>query len=374
MGHRIQTKKQPSPHVRSLNRYLISDTLLMMVHSEYSLQAHNTFGFDVRARWFAAPGTVDALRTLLADERYKPLPLLILGGGSNLVFCDNFDGLVVQPRIMGMEQIAADAEFVYVRVGAGVVWDDFVAWTVRNHWGGAENLSFIPGHTGAAPVQNIGAYGAEAGDIIHQVVCLHAATGEPHVFSTDDCRFGYRDSAFKHEGREEMVVTQVVFRLRLHPVLQRQYGNVAEELRRYPSVSLQTMRQAIISIRRRKLPDPAVTGNAGSFFKNPLVPQALAEALLAKDPQMTTYAAPDGFVKLPAARLIEKAGWKGRRMGSVGVHEHQPLVLVNYGGATGHEIVALAEAIRQSVYEAFGVRLEREVIYIGARLCDLTIN
>jgi UDP-N-acetylmuramate dehydrogenase len=247
------------------------------------------------------------------------------------------------------------------------VWDDFVAFAVQHNWGGAENLSLIPGRAGASPVQNIGAYGVEAKAIIYQVECTLIGTGERRVFSNAECAFGYRDSVFKREWKDKTVVTHVVFRLRKEPVLQIHYGPVADELKNYPELSLHTVRQAIIAIRRRKLPDPAETGNAGSFFKNPVVPEETAARIAATDPQLTTYPADNASVKLPAGRLIELAGWKGRRVGNVGVHAQQALVLVNYGGATGHDIMALAAAIQQSVYDKFGVHLEREVNVIVNR-------
>jgi UDP-N-acetylmuramate dehydrogenase len=339
----------------------------MDVYSHYPLKQCNTFGFDVHARLFAAVNTTDDLRVLLSDNRYRAMPLLVLGGGSNIVFCDDFEGLVIHPQMTGIEKQAEDAEFVYLRAGAGVVWDDFVACAVRHNWGGVENLSLIPGHAGASPVQNIGAYGVEAKDTIHQVECMMIDTGERRVFSNAECAFGYRDSIFKREWKNKTVVTHVVFRLWKKPVLQTRYGTIAGELKNYSERSIQTVRQAIIAIRRKKLPDPAETGNAGSFFKNPVVRRETAERIAATDPQLVVYPVDDTFVKLPAGRLIELAGWKGRRMGNVGVHAQQALVLVHYGGGTGNDIVALAAAIQQSVYDKFGVRLEREVNIIARK-------
>jgi UDP-N-acetylmuramate dehydrogenase len=241
------------------------------------------------------------------------------------------------------------------------VWDDFVAYAVQNHWGGVENLSFIPGHVGASPVQNIGAYGAEAKDSIQQVEGIIRATGEQKLFAVGECAFGYRDSIFKQAWRDRLIVTHVVFRLDKQPVLRTHYGNVEEELKQFPEVTLQTLREAIIAIRRKKLPDPQELGNAGSFFKNPVVPKKLADELTAHNPRMTFYPVNDDYTKLPAAYLIEQAGWKGKRFGEVGVHALQPLVLVHYGGGTGKDILALSNRIRQSVYEKFSVQLETEV-------------
>ncbi|MDR3351272.1 MAG: UDP-N-acetylmuramate dehydrogenase [Prevotellaceae bacterium] len=333
----------------------------MTVHADYSLKKLNTFGFDVRAKFFAAPETIETLRELLSGNRYARLPQLILGGGSNMLFCADFDGLVIQPRITGIEKTAETADDVYLRVGAGVVWDDFVAYAVQHHWGGVENLSFIPGQVGASPVQNIGAYGAEAKDSIRQVECLLCATGERKVFTAEECAFGYRDSIFKQAWRGRAIVTHVVFRLAKQPVLRTHYGTIEEELKKFPEVTLQTLREAIIAIRRKKLPDPQELGSAGSFFKNPVVPKKLADELIAKDPQMAVYPVNGDYVKLPAARLIEQAGWKGKRAGAVGVHAQQALVIVHYGGGTGREALALSSLIGQSVYEKFGVQLEPEV-------------
>jgi len=330
-----------------------------LIEKKYSLKAHNTFGFDVSADYFAVPATVEELQKLLADERYRTLPHLILGGGSNLLFCSDFKGLVIHPQIKGIERVGEDTNFVYLRVGAGVVWDDLVAYAVENNWGGIENLSFIPGHVGASPVQNIGAYGVEAKDTIHQIECVLIATGEEKVFTNSECCFGYRDSIFKHEWRA--IVTHVTFRLHKQPQLCTHYAQVEDELKNYPDRSLATVRQAIIAIRRRKLPDPAELGNAGSFFKNPVVSKTTAERLAAYDPQMTLYPVDNEHIKLPAGRLIELAGWKGKRTGNVGVHAQQALVLVNYGGGTGSEIYQLAQAIQTSVYEKFGIALELEV-------------
>ena len=333
----------------------------MTVHTDYSLKQLNTFGFDVRAKFFAAPETTEALGKLLSGDRYAHLPQLVLGGGSNLLFCADFNGLVIQPRITGIEKTTETADAVCLRVGAGVAWDDFVAYAVQHHWGGVENLSFIPGHVGASPVQNIGAYGTEAKDSIRQVECILKATGERKVFTAGECAFGYRDSIFKQAWRDRLIVTHVIFRLAKHPVLRTHYGNVEEELKKFPEVTLQTLRETIIAIRRKKLPDPQTLGNAGSFFKNPVVPKKLADELMSKDPEMTAYPINDDYVKLPAGRLIEQVGWKGKRIGAVGVHDRQALVIVHYGGGTGREVLALSAMISRSVYEKFGVQLEPEV-------------
>ncbi len=337
----------------------------MTIERNYSLKQLNTFGFDIKADYFATPATVEELCRILADERYRALPRLIMGSGSNLLFCSDFKGLVIQPKILGIEKTAEDTEFVYLRAGAGVVWDNLVAHAVANGWGGIENLSLIPGHVGASPVQNIGAYGAEAKDSIHRVECVLTDTCELKIFTNEECSFGYRDSVFKNEWRGKAVVTHVTYRLRKTPQLDTHYGNVEDELRNFPEISLNTVRQAIVAIRSRKLPDTAELGNAGSFFKNPVVPKTLADAIVAQDPKMTVYPVNDTQVKLPAGRLIELAGWKGKRVGSVGVHTQQALVLVSYGGGTGRDIFQLAQAIQQSIREKFDIELEMEVNAIG---------
>ena len=333
----------------------------MEIRQNYSLKKYNTFGFDVLADYFAQPVSIDEIKEILSVIRAKQLPLLIVGKGSNLLFCDNFHGIVIAPQIMGIDKISEDSDSVFLKVGAGVVWDDFVQHAVNNGWGGIENLSLIPGCVGASPIQNIGAYGVEAKDTIFEVEYIEIATGEKKTISNVDCKFGYRDSVFKHELQNKVIVTHVVFRLNKKPVLYTHYGNIEEELATYSSKTIATVRDVIIAIRQKKLPDPSEIGNAGSFFKNPMVSKQQAEAILAVDEKMQIYPVDEKSVKLPAARLIELAGWKGKRVGNVGVHEQQALVLVNYGQGTGKEILDLARAIQQSVHEKFGVMLELEV-------------
>jgi UDP-N-acetylmuramate dehydrogenase len=250
---------------------------------------------------------------------------------------------------------------VKVSVGASVVWDSLVAHCVNNSWYGLENLSGIPGTAGAAPVQNIGAYGAEAKDTIAEVEAIRLDTLETIRFSNAGCRFGYRSSIFKQEWKNKLVITKVCFRLSTQGNLKTHYGGLSELLQALPHVGLQEVREAVLQIRKEKLPDPAEIGNAGSFFKNPIVPEAIALALQAAYPQLTTYPADKGFVKIPAGWLIEQCGWKGRQTGHVGVHKAQALVLVHFGGGTGEELLQLAAAIRQSVAERFNIDLEMEV-------------
>ncbi len=333
----------------------------MQLHPDYPLKNFNTFGFDVKTRYFAAPETSDEVLDIFSEPSLRALPRLILGGGSNVLFRGDFDGLIVRPQIQSIEIISENEESVYVRAGAGIEWDTFVAYCVTQNWSGIENLSLIPGTVGAAPVQNIGAYGVEAKDCIHQVEAIAIEQLRFLSFYNQDCEFGYRDSVFKREWKNNIVITHVTFRLRKQVQLSTHYADVEEELKKYPEVNLQTVREAIIAIRRRKLPDPAELGNAGSFFKNPVVPAALAERIKQHYPDVKTYPADNNIVKLPAGWLIEQCGWKGKRVGNVGVHANQALVLVNYGDGNGQEVLRLASAIQQSVREQFSVELEMEV-------------
>jgi UDP-N-acetylmuramate dehydrogenase len=334
----------------------------MQVHRNYPLKAHNTFGFDVKARYYAAPSGVGELGELLAHPSYSALPRLLLGGGSNLLFRDDFPGLVIHPQFNDCAQTAETDDTVTLRAGAGVVWDDFVADCVARGWGGLENLSGIPGTVGASPVQNIGAYGVEVKDAISQVEALRLDNGQPLVFPREACRFGYRDSIFKQAWKDRLAITHVVFELSKHPQPVTHYGAIAGALKDFPGVAgIGQVRQAVLHIRRQKLPDPAELGNAGSFFKNPTLPAAQAGALRAAHPQLPAYPIDGQYTKIPAAWLIEQCGWKGKRAGHVGVHATQALVLVNYGGGTGHDVLQLAHAIRQSVHDKFNIALEMAI-------------
>ncbi len=302
--------------------------------------------------------------------RSRPLgefgPVLVLGGGSNLLFVSDFDGLVIFPNIPGIVPEKEDANHVWVRAGAGVEWDDFVAFTVNKGWGGIENLSLIPGKVGAAPVQNIGAYGQEAADTIESVSGIDLRTGEEWEISAPDCRFAYRNSIFKQELKGKFLVTSVLFILDKFPQLNLSYEGVARMLEGIAGPTVSDVRNVIVDIRRSKLPDPAVIGNAGSFFKNPVVESDLASRLSESHPGMPQYAVGDvGKVKLSAGWLIDQCGWKGAIRGGAGVHEKHALVLINRGEATGKEIFNLSEEIRKSVRLRFGVDLEREVLVIG---------
>ncbi len=331
-----------------------------------SLLPYNTFGMDVKASRFVEYASVEELRGLWNAEREAVARALHIGGGSNLLFASDYKGLILHSAIKGYTVVKETEEEVEVRVGAGEVWDDFVAYTVANGWYGAENLSLIPGEVGASAVQNIGAYGVEAKDLIVSVDTFGLETGEERRFMREECRYAYRESVFKQELKGKYAVTFVTYRLKKHPVFHLEYGNIRAELEKQGcQVDLENVRRIIIAIRQAKLPDPKVLGNAGSFFMNPVVPKMQFEALLTQYPDMPHYPVDDAHVKIPAGWMIDRCGWKGKRVGHAGVHEKQALVLVNCGGATGKEVMHLAEGIVASVRERFGVTIRPEVNYIG---------
>lgn len=331
-----------------------------------SLLPYNTFGMDVKASRFVEYASVEELRGLWNVEREAVARALHIGGGSNLLFASDYEGLILHSAIKGYTVVKETEEEVEVRVGAGEVWDDFVAYTVANGWYGAENLSLIPGEVGASAVQNIGAYGVEAKDLIVSVDTFGLETGEERRFMREECRYAYRESVFKQKLKGKYAVTFVTYRLKKHPVFHLEYGNIRAELEKQGcQVDLENVRRIIIAIRQAKLPDPKVLGNAGSFFMNPVVPKMQFEALLAQYPDMPHYPVDDAHVKIPAGWMIDRCGWKGKRVGHAGVHEKQALVLVNCGGATGKEVMHLAEEIVASVRERFGVTIRPEVNYIG---------
>lgn len=331
-----------------------------------SLLPYNTFGMDVKASRFVEYASGEELRGLWNAEREAVARALHIGGGSNLLFASDYEGLILHSAIKGYTVVKETEEEVEVRVGAGEVWDDFVAYTVANGWYGAENLSLIPGEVGASAVQNIGAYGVEAKDLIVSVDTFGLETGEERRFMREECRYAYRESVFKQELKGKYAVTFVTYRLKKHPIFHLEYGNIRAELEKQGcQVDLENVRRIIIAIRQAKLPDPKVLGNAGSFFMNPVVPKMQFEALLAQYPDMPHYPVDDAHVKIPAGWMIDRCGWKGKRVGHAGVHEKQALVLVNCGGATGKEVMHLAEEIVASVRERFGVTIWPEVNYIG---------
>jgi UDP-N-acetylmuramate dehydrogenase len=326
-----------------------------------SLKPYTTFGVPVVARFFAEASTIDELQSLITIFSDNPKPKLILGGGSNLLFTDDFDGVVIYPNLTDIVVVRQNEEHAWVKAEAGVNWDQFVSLCCERNWGGAENLSLIPGNVGASPVQNIGAYGVEVKDLIEQVEAIHLSSGQKRIFTNAECRFGYRDSIFKQEEKGQWVIVSVIFKLNKKPVLKTKYADVEEELKSFSEKTVQTVREAIIRIRKRKLPDPKEFGNAGSFFKNPVIPVELYNRIKVDFPDIPHYPAHEGFVKIPAAWLIQTQGWKGRRDGNVGTYPTQPLVIVNYGQATGKEVFEFARSIQHSVKEKFQVKLEMEV-------------
>ena len=344
-----------------------------MSHSEsaafiagYPLKAHNTFGFDVRAQFACRIEREEQLMAAVRDPRAAGLPRLVLGGGSNVVLTGDFDGLVLLIALRGRRVVREDDHAWYVEAAGGEPWHEFVAWTLAHGMPGLENLALIPGTVGAAPIQNIGAYGLEMGERFASLRAVELATGAVIELDAQACRFGYRDSFFKREGRERFVITSVTFRLPKVWQPRAGYADLARELavkgHAETSPSAQAIFDAVVAVRRAKLPDPLELGNAGSFFKNPVVEAAQFEALKAREPEVVSYAQPDGRVKLAAGWLIDRCGWKGRAIGAAAVHERQALVLVNRGGASGAEVLALANAIQRDVLERFGVELEAEPV------------
>ena len=403
----------------------------MRLRENISLRAYHTFGTEAKARYFLEFTDSAELADLLRENPRLFDPVLVLGSGSNLLFTRDFPGMVIRPAVTGITVEKEDDHHVWLRAGAGVVWDDFVRYAVEAGWGGVENLSLIPGRVGAVPVQNIGAYGREAASVISSVTGVAVPSGEIREYGAAECRFGYRTSIFKEELRERFIITSVVFRLDRVPELVLEYGDLRNEVEikdeagnenenevktgdeerdkvkvkikaeveikkeigdegqndveakisstnRFDhqvagpgpvgghniNITVKDVREAVIRIRRRKLPDPSMLGNAGSFFKNPVVGASTAARLRAAYPAIPVYPSGEGLVKLSAGWLIDQCGWKGFRKGDSGVHRDHALVLINYGGATGKEIFKLSEEICRSVQERFGVDLEREVIVV----------
>ena len=335
--------------------------------TEASLRPFNTFGLEVKANVLLHLTNAEDLDMALAT--YMPEQTLILGGGSNVLFLDDWRGAVWLVGFQGIEVLRENDRQVWIEVGAGVNWHQWVLHTIQHGWGGLENLSLIPGKVGAAPMQNIGAYGVEVGERIARVDCVELQTGKRITFQGADCGFGYRTSFFKTDWKNRYLILSVTFVLDKFPVVHTGYGAIQDALRASvvdpQAANIRQVSDAIIAIRQSKLPDPWVIGNAGSFFKNPMVPERQAAALKEKFPDMVQYPESPGSTKLAAGWLIEKAGWKGFRKGDAGVHAQQALVLVNHGNATGREIYDLSCDIQTSVFNQFGVELEREVNIVG---------
>lgn len=333
----------------------------MEIYKNYSLKDKNTFGIDSKAKLYVAPSNLRELAEVVMNRTFDTEPQLILGGGSNMLFVSNFDGLVIHPQLFGKELVEQNKDYVLVKAMAGEDWDTFVEWTVKNGYGGLENLSLVPGTVGACPVQNIGAYGVEVADTIEKVEVMVRKTGEIKELDAKECKFAYRNSIFKTERKGQFIITSVYFKLTKQPQFKTHYGAVEAELEKLGEISLQTVRQAVINIRESKLPDPEKCPNAGSFFKNPAVSKEKYNDLKKRYPEIVAYKIDEGNYKLAAGWMIDYLGWKGKTHGGAAVHDKQALVLVNRNNATGSEIIELAEKIQNSVYESFGVQLEFEV-------------
>jgi UDP-N-acetylmuramate dehydrogenase len=337
----------------------------MHIYKNVPLKKYNSFGLNYIADCLVHIRTYKDAVALFSGKIAIKEPVKILGGGSNILFTENFKGTLIYPEFKGIRAEKPDGEQVIISAGAGVLWDDLVEWTISRGYGGLENLSLIPGTVGASAVQNIGAYGVEVKDIILKVKAISLRDGSIRIFTNSECEFGYRTSIFKKSEKDKYLITRVFYRLSINPLLNLNYGSVRDEVEKLGDATLENVRRAVINIRTDKLADPKTIGNAGSFFKNPVVTHSIAAHLKEKYPQMPLYSDQSEGTKLAAGWLIEMCGWKGKRFGEAGVHDKQALVLVNHGKATGKEIYDLSEAIRKSVKEKFGVELEREVEVTG---------
>ncbi len=340
----------------------------MQIQQNTSLLSYNTFGIEVKAQYFASFNSIEQLESLLdaknaREKQSTILPLVILGGGSNLLFTKDVEGFILKNELKGIELIGENAEFNFVKAAAGEEWHQFVTYCIEHNYSGVENLSLIPGNVGASPMQNIGAYGVEIKDVFQELEAYHILERKIYKFTNAECQFGYRESIFKQALKGQFIILNVTFKLRKNPVFNTNYGAINMELERMgvKELTIKDISQAVINIRTSKLPDPKVIGNAGSFFKNPQVSKFRWHVIQEEYPNVVAYKVDDMHYKLAAGWLIEQCGWKGYRKGYAGCHHQQALVLVNYGQAKGAEILELAEEIILSVEEKFGVKLEREV-------------
>lgn len=334
-----------------------------LVEKNKSLKPYNTFGINVSCNYFITIKSREAFLEFLKDSNLNEQPFLILGGGSNILFTHNFEGVVIKNEIKGIEKLKEDENHVYLKVGGGEIWHEFVLYCIQNNLGGIENLSLIPGCVGAAPMQNIGAYGVEVKDVIEEVETIEILSGSKKVFSNESCKFGYRESIFKNEEKNKHFITSVAFKLNKKHQFNISYGVIEDELKKEPDVplSIKKISDAVIRIRESKLPNPKEIGNAGSFFKNPEVDKNFAEELLKIYPNMPIYPVSETKVKIAAGWLIENTGWKGYTEGEFGVHKKQALVLVNYKNADGNSILKLSNHIIKSVFDKYKILLTREV-------------
>lgn len=336
---------------------------MVKILENVSLKHLNTFGIEAYAKWFVEIESMEDLLELIQDKIFKDSERLIVGGGSNLLFTKNFEGLVIKNSIKGIKVVKEDAEFAEVQSAAGEVWHDFVMWCIGKNLGGLENLSLIPGCVGAGPMQNIGAYGVELKDVFTELEAVDLSTGEKRIFNKAQCKFGYRESVFKHELKNKFIITSVTFRLSKKPKINTSYGAISAELQsmNVQNPGIKEVSQAVINIRNSKLPNPKIIGNAGSFFKNPEIESSVFKNLKARFSGLVAYEMENGKYKLAAGWLIEKCELKGFVKGQAAVHDKQALVLVNKGKATGAEIYSLSEYVLEAVFSKFGIELEREV-------------
>ena len=335
----------------------------MNIIENYPLLKLNTFGIDVKAKYFTSINTINELIEVTKTNVFKDLALLILGGGSNILFTKDFDGLVILNNIKGKEIIDQNQQSIFLKIGAGENWHELVMYCVDNGWGGIENLSLIPGNTGTAPMQNIGAYGVEIKETFIELEALEISSGKIVKFNNSDCEFGYRESVFKNKMKNQYIILNITLELKKNPVLNINYGDVKAilESQNIKNPTIKEVSNAIISIRQSKLPDPKKIGNSGSFFKNPIVSLNQLELIKKKYPNVVNYEINENEFKIAAGWLIERAGWKGKKFNNYGIHEKQALVLVNYGLANGMEIFELSEKIILDIKDKFGITLEREV-------------
>lgn len=333
----------------------------MKIESDYSLKNYNTFGIEAKAKKFVEVTNVEELSEVL--QKY-PEPKFLLGGGSNMLLTQDIDALVIYLNLKGKEIIKEDEDYAWVRAQAGENWHEFVLFCIDNNLGGIENMSLIPGNVGTTPVQNIGAYGTEIKDTFDSCEALHIETQELRQFNNVDCKFGYRESVFKNDEKGKYIITSVVFKLtKKNHKINTAYGDITAELdsRNIKNPSINDVSDAVIAIRQSKLPNPKELGNSGSFFKNPIITKREFDKIYAQNPTMPHYVVSEEFVKVPAGWLIEQAGFKGKRFGDAGIHKNQALVLVNYGNATGQEILAVARDIQATVLAKYGIAIEAEV-------------
>ncbi len=339
----------------------------MKILKNISLQPHNTFGINAKSQFYLEASNVEELQGVLKLSELKNNKLLVIGGGSNILLTKDFDGFVIKNNILGKTIKEDTTDYVLVKIGGGENWHGFVQYAISNNWGGVENLSLIPGTVGAAPMQNIGAYGVEIKEVFDSLEALEIATGKLKTFNSQECQFGYRESVFKKEAKDKYIITSVTLKLTKHSHhLNTSYGAIKDTLieQGISNPTISDVSNAVISIRQSKLPDPKVIGNAGSFFKNPTIDKLDFEGLRLEFSDLPGYVVSPTEVKVPAAWLIEQCGWKGVRRGNIGVHAKQALVLVNYGGGDGNEIKKLSEEIQSSVVEKFGIELSTEVNFV----------